>query len=43
MCLTFSDVDRRDKVDHELDDELPVVGSSWRIGKPYAAGIVDYE
>jgi len=39
----FSDVDRRDYFNHEVDDVLPVVGSSRGIGIPYAAGVVDYE
>lgn len=42
MCRTFSDVDRWDYFDHELDDEPPVV-DPWGIGIPYAAGIIDYE
>jgi len=43
MCGMFSDVERRDYFDHEVDDELPVVGSSRGIAFPYAAGMVDYE
>ena len=41
MCLIFSDVDASDKVDHEINDVLPVV-DAWRIQIPYAAGTVDY-
>ena len=42
MCRIVSNVDRRDQIDHEIDDVLPVVDARG-IGIPYAAGIVDYE
>jgi len=42
MCPTFSDVDRRDNFDHELDNELPVADLRGT-GIHYATGIVDYE
>ena len=44
MCGMFSDVERRDYFDHEVDDVLPVAACWGRgIGILYAAGIVDYE
>jgi len=42
MCRSFSDVDRRNQVDKEVDDELPVVDAR-RIGIPNAARIVDHQ
>jgi len=42
MCRCFSDVDRRNQVDKEVDDKLPIVDARW-IGIPYAARIVDHQ
>ena len=42
MCRCFSDVDRRNQVDKEVDDKLPIVDAR-RIGISYAARIVDYQ
>jgi len=42
MSRCWSDVDGRHYVDDEVEDQLPVVDARW-IGKPYTAGMIDYE